>query len=74
MSTDTSKLPGADQSGGDPRRPMRQMMGEPNVPFIGDWLTFDGRMVKSLLGKAEVGQGIRTSLAQAVAEESEIAH
>src|SRR5205085_9278670 len=37
---------------------------------IGDWLRFspDGT-VKVLSGKAEVGQGIRTSLAQAVAEE-----
>lgn len=70
MSTmDTRNLPGADQSGGR-TRPIKQMAGEPVAPAIGDWLRFlpDGTVLV-LAGKAEVGQGIRTSLAQAVAEE-----
>lgn len=56
----------ADQSGGG----RRSLAGEPDAPAIGDWLRFhpDGT-VEVLAGKAEVGQGIRTSLAQAVAEE-----
>jgi nicotinate dehydrogenase subunit B len=56
----------ADESGGG----RRQFAGEPEAPAIGDWLRFcsDGT-VEVLSGKAEMGQGIRTSLAQAVAEE-----
>ncbi len=51
-------------------RPSRQPVGEQSSPAIGDWLRFlpDGT-VQVLAGKAEVGQGIRTSLALAVAEE-----
>jgi isoquinoline 1-oxidoreductase len=43
---------------------------EPEAPTIGDWLQIerDGRVIV-FTGKAEVGQNIRTSLAQAVAEE-----
>jgi nicotinate dehydrogenase subunit B len=48
----------------------RTAWGEQDPPEIGAWLTFapDGA-VEVHCGKAEVGQGIRTSLAQAVAEE-----
>ncbi len=44
--------------------------GEPDAPAIGDWLhvELDGTVVV-WTGKAEVGQQIRTSLAQTVAEE-----
>ena len=44
--------------------------GEPDAPAIGDWLHIepDGTVVV-YTGKVEVGQQIRTSLAQAVAEE-----
>lgn len=72
MTADLEKLPGADQSGGGFRewKPARQVMGEPDASLIGDWLRFlPGGTVEVLAGKAEVGQGIRTSLAQAVAEE-----
>jgi nicotinate dehydrogenase subunit B len=43
---------------------------EPDAPLIGDWLQIeaDGTVVV-FTGKVEVGQQIRTSLAQAVAEE-----
>ena len=43
---------------------------EPDAPLIGDWLHIeaDGTVVV-FTGKVEVGQHIRTSLAQAVAEE-----
>src|SRR5689334_2206384 len=43
---------------------------EPDAPQIGDWLHIerDGTVVV-YTGKAEMGQNIRTSLAQAVAEE-----
>ena len=72
MTADVRKPPGADQSGGGPedKKPARQLWGEPDAPAIGDWLRFspDGT-VEVLSGKAEVGQGIRTSLAMAVAEE-----
>src|SRR6266511_772866 len=46
------------------------MSGEPDAPHIGDWLHIepDGTVVV-YTGKTEVGQNIRTSLAQAVAEE-----
>src|SRR5919199_2983750 len=48
----------------------RAMPGELEAPTIGDWLHIeaDGTVVV-YTGKAEVGQNIRTSLAQAVAEE-----
>jgi nicotinate dehydrogenase subunit B len=61
-----SSRAGADQSGGG----RNQRTGEPEAPAIGDWLRFfsDGTVLV-LSGKAEMGQGIRTSLAQAVAEE-----
>ena len=43
---------------------------EPDAPVIGDWLHIerDGRVIV-YAGKTEMGQNIRTSLAQAVAEE-----
>ena len=49
------------------RRPPPQ---EPDAPMIGDWLHIerDGRVIV-YAGKTEMGQNIRTSLAQAVAEE-----
>src|SRR6266540_3794691 len=58
--------PDAGQSTGD-RRPAPP---EPDAPAIGDWLQIerDG-LVIVYTGKAEMGQNIRTSLAQAVAEE-----
>lgn len=44
--------------------------GEPDAPAIGDWLHIEANgTVTVFTGKAEVGQNIRTSLAQAVAEE-----
>lgn len=48
----------------------RSTAGEPDAPLIGDWLHIeeDGTVIV-FCGKAEVGQHIRTSLAQAVAEE-----
>src|SRR5687767_10442935 len=66
MTTEVRKVTGAEQSGGG-RNPVT---GEPDAPYIGNWLRFtpDGT-IEVLSGKAEVGQGIRTSLAQAVAEE-----
>lgn len=73
-STDTDllkdKVPGASQSGGGPIPPARQVAAEDDAPAIGDWLRFylDGT-VQILAGKVEVGQSIRISLAQAVAEE-----
>ncbi|MDQ3856073.1 MAG: molybdopterin-dependent oxidoreductase [Chloroflexota bacterium] len=62
----TERVPGADQSGGG-RRPIG---GEPDVTELGDWLNVepDGS-ITVFVGKAEVGQNIRTSLAQVVAEE-----
>jgi isoquinoline 1-oxidoreductase len=46
---------------------------EPDAPAIGDWLHIerDGRVIV-YAGKTEMGQNIRTSLAQAVAEELRI--
>lgn len=48
----------------------RTESGEPDAPAIGDWLHIaaDGA-ITVYTGKVEVGQHIRTSLAQAVAEE-----
>jgi isoquinoline 1-oxidoreductase len=70
MTTDQRKLPGASQTGGGPRPPDQQLASEQDPTVIGDWLTFyaDGTVLLRA-GKAEVGQDIRTSLAQAVAEE-----
>src|SRR5918997_2449202 len=60
----TSPDPG--QSG----RPGRPASGSPDAPAIGDWLHIEpGGTVAVYTGKVEVGQDIRTSLAQAVAEE-----
>ncbi len=58
--------PGVGQSGGG-RAPISS---EPETTRIGDWLLLeeDGT-VTVYTGKVEVGQGIRTSLAQAVADE-----
>ncbi|HVF98798.1 MAG TPA: molybdopterin cofactor-binding domain-containing protein, partial [Chloroflexia bacterium] len=72
MSTDLQKdkVPGASQSGGGPAPPALQVAAEADSPAIGDWLRFQTEgTVEVLAGKVEVGQGIRTSLAQAVAEE-----
>jgi isoquinoline 1-oxidoreductase len=66
MSEERAKTGGAGaQSGGPPQWP-----GQPDAPQIGDWLQIepDGAVVV-YTGKAEMGQNIRTSLAQAVAEE-----
>jgi isoquinoline 1-oxidoreductase len=51
------------------RQPRAQPL-EPDAPAIGDWLHIerDGTVIV-YTGKTEVGQNIRTSLAQAVAEE-----
>jgi isoquinoline 1-oxidoreductase len=58
--------PGQTPSGG-PRRPG---WGEPDAPAIGDWLHIGAdEVVEVYCGKAEVGQGARTSLSQVVAEE-----
>lgn len=66
MASEVGKLRREGQSGAG----HRQFTGEPDAPLIGDWLRFqkDGTVLL-LAGKAEVGQGIRTSLAMAVAEE-----
>src|SRR5262245_44364492 len=67
MSTDVARRPAPDrgQSGSSPRPP-----GSEDVPGIGAWLHFasDGT-ITAYCGKAEVGQSLRASLAQAVAEE-----
>jgi nicotinate dehydrogenase subunit B len=70
MDLQKDKVPGASQSGGGPTPPAVQLAAEADAPAIGDWLRFhaDGT-VELLAGKVEVGQGIRTSLVQAVAEE-----
>ena len=68
MSQELAKTtsPAPNQSGSAGRPTPR----EPDAPLIGDWLRIepDGTVVV-YTGKAEVGQDIRTSLAQAVAEE-----
>lgn len=48
----------------------RRRVSEPDAPLISDWLSIaaDGS-IEVYTGKTEVGQHIRTSLAQAVAEE-----
>src|SRR5437773_8353956 len=53
-----------------PRAVGRTPMGEPDAPAIADWLHIerDGTVVV-YTGKTEMGQNIRTSLAQAAAEE-----
>lgn len=50
--------------------PAERALSDPEGPTIGDWLQIesDGTLVV-YTGKVEVGQNIRTSLAQAVAEE-----
>src|SRR6266545_47342 len=55
---------------GQPTSGQRPLPSEPVAPTIGDWLHIerDG-IVVVYTGKAEMGQNIRTSLAQAVAEE-----
>lgn len=55
---------------GSPRTSHRAIPGELAAPLVGDWLhiAVDGA-VEVYTGKAEVGQNILTSLAQAVAEE-----
>ncbi|MFL5802096.1 MAG: molybdopterin cofactor-binding domain-containing protein, partial [Roseiflexaceae bacterium] len=66
MSETRATTTGAGQpSGGQRTQPV-----EPDAPAIGDWLYIerDGTVVV-YTGKTEVGQNIRTSLAQAVAEE-----
>src|SRR5262245_18619517 len=57
-------------SEGSANRAPRPPAIEPDAPLIGDWLHIeaDGTVVV-FTGKVEVGQHIRTSLAQAVAEE-----
>jgi nicotinate dehydrogenase subunit B len=64
------RTPPAGPGAGQPRDGGHPPMGEPDAPAIGDWLHIepDGTVVV-YTGKTEVGQNIRTSLAQAVAEE-----
>src|SRR5262245_54783123 len=64
MSDDRTRAAGQPRAGG------RLPTGQPDAPAIGDWLHIerDGTVVV-YTGKTEVGQNIRTSLAQAVAEE-----
>src|SRR5262245_38517335 len=64
MSDDRTRAAGQPRAGG------RLPTGQPDAPAIGDWLHIerDGAVVV-YTGKVEVGQNIRTSLAQAVAEE-----
>ena len=58
--------PGAGQSGGG----QRPVSPESDAPKIGDWLHIDADgLITVYTGKVEVGQNIRTSLAQVVAEE-----
>lgn len=70
MSADIERIPDAGKSREGSRQPAWQPQDQSGAPSIGDWLRFgpDGT-VEVLSGKVEVGQGIRTSLAQAVAEE-----
>jgi isoquinoline 1-oxidoreductase len=62
---------GVDRRGADqPGVGRRQWGGDTDAPTIGDWLRiYSDGTVEVHSGKAEMGQGIRTSLAQAVAEE-----
>ncbi len=62
--------PRSGQPDGRPERPPTDYSASGPSHVIGDWLLFesDGSVVV-MVGKAEVGQGIRTSLALAVAEE-----
>ncbi len=58
--------PGAGQAGGG----LRPLSPESDAPKIGDWLHIDADgLITVYTGKVEVGQNIRTSLAQIVAEE-----
>jgi nicotinate dehydrogenase subunit B len=72
MTSNTRKdeRPRSGQPDGRPERPPTDYAAEGPSHVIGDWLQFesDGSVVV-MVGKAEVGQGIRTSLALAVAEE-----
>src|SRR5262245_564476 len=64
MSDDRTRATGQPRAGG------RLPTGQPDAPTIGDWLHIEhDETVVVYTGKAEVGQNIRTSLAQAVAEE-----
>src|SRR5215212_7071803 len=70
MSASPAKVPPpARGQSGPPTRPP----GDEDAPTIGAWLRFapDGT-VTVYAGKAEVGQSVRASLAQAVAEELRI--
>jgi isoquinoline 1-oxidoreductase len=67
MSADVANRPTPDkgQSGSSPRPAANE-----DVPEIGAWLHFgDDGTITVYCGKAEVGQSVRASLAQAVAEE-----
>lgn len=65
--------PRSGQPDGRPERQVPQQVSEGPSHVIGDWLIFreDGAVVV-LAGKAEVGQGVRTSLAMCAAEELHI--
>lgn len=64
-----TSAPGVNQSGGG----HRQFSGEPDTTQIGDWLHIEADgTITVFTGKVEVGQNIRTSLAQIVAEELHI--
>src|SRR5215472_16755288 len=68
MTEDSTRM--ADRRDGPSNAGRATPDGEPDAPAIGDWLHIevDGTVVV-YTGKVEVGQQIRTSLAQAVAEE-----
>src|SRR4051794_18356049 len=68
MTEPHARRPGA--TAGQPTSGQRTPPLEPDAPTIGDWLHIerDGTVVV-YTGKTEMGQNIRTSLAQAVAEE-----
>ena len=72
MTANTRKdeRPRSGQPDGRPERPPTDYAAEGPSHAIGDWLLFESDgTVTVMVGKAEVGQGIRTSLALAVAEE-----
>lgn len=72
MTSNTRKdeRPRSGQPDGRPERPPIDYAAEGPSHVIGDWLLFESDgTVTVMVGKAEVGQGIRTSLALAVAEE-----
>jgi len=67
---DTRTRPGPEPGAGQSGAGQRPLSSESAMPRIGDWLHIDAEgMITVYTGKVEVGQNIRTSLAQVVAEE-----